>query len=93
MKKIPPTSSKVYRSRDSLERTATICTSVEASKTIQAKDSLVHEHDFVPTTIKKGDCLVRCVTCDANFCNICGKLLDHTEVRSGHSDERKESGN
>lgn len=93
MKKLAPTSMKVLRSRDSLEKTATMCTSVEASKTIQAKDNLVHEHDYVPTTIKKGDCLVLCVTCDAYFCNICDKLLDVTEVRSGLGAERKESAN
>jgi hypothetical protein len=94
MKNIGPASMKVFGSRDSLEvheGAATMCISVEASKTIQVKDNLVHEHDFVPTTIKKGDCLVRCETCDAYFCNMCGKLLDGTEIRSGHNDEPKQS--
>jgi hypothetical protein len=86
MKKIEPASTKTFGCRDSLGRTSSMCTSVEASNSVQVKDNLIHEHDFVRITIKKGDCLVRCVTCDSYFCNICGKLLDGTEVLSGHNE-------
>jgi hypothetical protein len=36
--------------------------------------TLIHEHDFVSVVVQKG--IIRCLSCDAYFCEICGKKLD-----------------
>jgi hypothetical protein len=48
-------------------------------------EALIHEHDFVQITPKKGK-NVECLTCGAYFCEVCGKLLDVGHI---HTDRRK----
>jgi hypothetical protein len=42
------------------------------------ENKLIHEHNFVPVTDAKR--LVRCLTCGASYCEICGKVQDNTRV-------------
>jgi hypothetical protein len=52
---------------------------IDSSKTI-SYGALMHEHDFVQITPKNRKPFVRCVTCGANFCEVCGKVLDDGHI-------------
>lgn len=52
---------------------------IDSSKTI-SNEALIHEHDFVQITPKNRKSFVRCVTCSANFCEVCGKVLDDGHI-------------
>ena len=37
---------------------------------------LIHEHYFVDKRVKGGDhFIIRCITCDRCYCDLCGKIL------------------
>jgi hypothetical protein len=40
------------------------------------ENKLIHEHNFVPVTVVNAKRLVRCLTCGASYCEICGKVQD-----------------
>jgi hypothetical protein len=44
------------------------------------ENKLVHEHNFVPVTAANAKSLVRCLTCGASYCEICGKVQDNARV-------------
>jgi hypothetical protein len=50
---------------------------IDASdSTIQHKNKLIHEHDFITSTIKEtNNFLVNCIICGIYYCNLCGKAL------------------
>lgn len=48
---------------------------------IDSKDKLIHEHQFISTTLKGENCFgICCITCGACYCQICGKLLENEIV-------------
>ena len=58
---------------------------IDSYKTI-SNEELIHEHNFVQVTPKNRQSFVRCLTCGANFCKACGKVLGDGHV---HTDSRK----
>lgn len=44
------------------------------------ENKLIHEHNFVPVTVANAKRLVRCLTCGASYCEICGKVQDNARV-------------
>ncbi|MDQ6862902.1 MAG: hypothetical protein M3044_03675 [Thermoproteota archaeon] len=44
------------------------------------ENKLIHEHNFVPVTVANAKHLVRCLTCGASYCEICGKVQDNARV-------------
>lgn len=51
------------------------------NKDLQNK-KLVHEHDFVPVKITEGrNCYIKCLTCDAYFCQSCGKTINNDQLK------------
>jgi hypothetical protein len=44
------------------------------------ENKLIHEHNFVPVTVVNAKRLVRCLTCGASYCEICGKVQDNARV-------------
>ena len=58
---------------------------IHSYKTI-SHEELIHEHDFAQITPKTRKSFVRCLTCGANFCEVCGKVLDDVHI---HRHRRK----
>ena len=51
--------------------------SAERDRLIQSQDKLIHEHDFIPKTLKGiNNFAICCVTCMQCYCHICGKLIE-----------------
>ena len=44
------------------------------------ENKLIHEHNLVPVTVANAKRLVRCLTCGASYCEICGKVQDNARV-------------
>ena len=41
---------------------------------------LVHEHDFIPVkNTREGNSFIQCLTCDAYFCQSCGKSVNNND--------------
>jgi hypothetical protein len=85
MKKIVSSSIERFKSKSYLEihkGMAADTTFARECNGIQSEDKLVHEHNFVPETIKEGICIVQCITCGAHYCNICGKPLGEAQAHT-----------
>jgi len=40
------------------------------------EDKLIHEHEFIPKKLKGRNLFdICCLTCEACYCNMCGKLI------------------
>ena len=44
--------------------------------TVQYENKLFHEHDFIKIGKETNSSLVRCITCDRYYCDLCGKALE-----------------
>jgi hypothetical protein len=85
MKKIVSSSIQPFKSKSYLEihkGMAANTTFDRECNGIQSEDKLIHEHNFVPETIKEVICIVQCITCGAHYCNICGKLLGEAQAHT-----------
>jgi hypothetical protein len=52
----------------------------EQDKTVFSGYTMTHEHDFITTHLRDDfnsneSTIVACLTCDATYCNVCGKPL------------------
>jgi hypothetical protein len=56
-----------------------------SDNTRQNKERLVHEHDFVPITLDGPMSVVRCISCDAYYCRLCGKLLKENNYHNNNN--------
>ena len=85
MKKIVSSSIERFKSKSYLEihkGMAADTTFARECNGIQSEDKLIHEHNFVPETIKKGNRIVQCITCSVLYCNICDKLLGEAQAHT-----------
>jgi hypothetical protein len=85
MKKIMSSSIEPFNSKSYLEIPKGMASDTIFAREcngIQCEDKLIHEHNFVPETIKKGNRIVQCITCSVRYCNICGKVLGEAQAHT-----------
>jgi hypothetical protein len=46
------------------------------------QDKLIHEHDFVKINMNDNLSFLECITCDALFCESCGRSLDRISIQN-----------
>ena len=51
-------------------------------KEISYRKEQIHEHDYVHIIVHRENRIVRCLSCDTYFCEICGKILDSPLVHA-----------
>jgi hypothetical protein len=62
-----------------VNKTKTSGYSIVTTTKLSSNSMLAHEHDFVSAEFRNTNhCIIHCLTCNAYFCSLCGKMLNNS---------------